>query len=67
VFARGLLVRLVTRLYFPGEAANEQDFALRRVEPARRGTLIAVAGSGPAHLVWDVVLQGPGETVFFDC
>jgi protocatechuate 3,4-dioxygenase alpha subunit len=67
LFARGLLVRLVTRLYFPDEAANEQDFALRRVEPARRGTLIAVAGSGPADLVWNVVLQGPGETVFFDC
>lgn len=67
LFARGLLVRLVTRLYFPGEAANGEDFALCRVDPARRGTLIAAAGSGPSELEWDVVLQGPGETVFFDC
>jgi len=67
LFARGLLVRLVTRIYFPSDAANEEDFALRRVDPARRATLIAAAGDDPAHLEWNIVLQGPGETVFFDC
>jgi protocatechuate 3,4-dioxygenase, alpha subunit len=68
VFARGLLRRLVTRIYFPDEPANAADFALNLVEPSRRETLIAkkIAGASGA-LKWDVVLQGSNETVFFDC
>lgn len=68
VFCRGLLIRLVTRIYFPGEASNAEDFALNQVEPARRGTLIAreIAGK-PGELEWEVILQGANETVFFDC
>lgn len=68
VFSRGLMRRLVTRLYFPDEPANAHDFVLSLVEGARRGTLIArppAQGGGP--LAWNVVLQGPDETVFFDC
>jgi len=68
VLARGLLQRLVTRIYFPGEPANETDFALGLVSPERRGTLIATQTGGDAgRLEWNVILQGPGETVFFDC
>ena len=68
VLARGLLRRLVTRIYFPGEAANETDFALGLVDTARRGTLIAKkVGDEAGRLEWNVILQGPGETVFFDC
>jgi protocatechuate 3,4-dioxygenase alpha subunit len=68
VFARGLLRRLVTRIYFPDEPSNASDFALNQVDPARRGTLIAkkVAGQNGV-LEWNVILQGPEETVFFDC
>jgi protocatechuate 3,4-dioxygenase alpha subunit len=68
VFARGLLRRLVTRIYFPDEPANASDFVLNLVEPARRGTLIPkkIAGQG-ATLEWNVILQGLEETVFFDC
>ena len=68
VFMRGLLRRLVTRIYFPGEPANASDFALNLVETGRRSTLIAT-GSKPhaGHLEWNVVLQGRDETVFFDC
>ncbi len=67
VFSRGLQRRLVTRIYFPDEPANAVDFALSRVEPARRGTLIAKKSAGqPGLLEWNVILQGPGETVFFD-
>jgi protocatechuate 3,4-dioxygenase, alpha subunit len=67
-FCRGLLIRLVTRIYFPGEASNAEDFALNQVEPARRETLIAKEIlSKPGELEWNVILQGPGETVFFDC
>ncbi|MGC0772941.1 MAG: protocatechuate 3,4-dioxygenase subunit alpha [Candidatus Acidiferrum sp.] len=67
VFTRGLLRRLVTRIYFPEEPSNSEDFALNLVEAARRGTLIAKKIDGRrGALEWSVVLQGPGETVFFD-
>ena len=68
VFMRGLLRRLVTRIYFPGEPANAADFVLNLVEPGRRGTLIAKKSEQhAANLEWNVVLQGRDETVFFDC
>lgn len=67
VFMRGLLRRLITRIYFPEEAANAGDFVLRLVEPERQATLIARKNANEAGtLAWDVILQGPGETVFFD-
>jgi protocatechuate 3,4-dioxygenase, alpha subunit len=67
VFTRGLLRRLVTRIYFPDEAANAGDFVLNLVEPARRGTLIAKKIAGQSStLEWNVILQGVDETVFFD-
>ena len=59
VFARGLVQRVVTRLYLPGE----EDEVLSSLDPDRRATLIAQpAGDG---LRFDIRLQGPGETVFF--
>ena len=67
VFARGLLLRLVTRIYFPDEAANADDFVLNLVEPARRGTLIARKTAVAGALEWNIILQGADETVFFDC
>lgn len=67
VFMRGLLRRLVTRIYFPEETANAGDFILRLVAPERQATLIARKNAKEAGtLEWDVILQGPGETVFFD-
>ena len=69
VFARGLLDRLVTRIYFSDEpAANETDPVLRSIaDPARRATLIAVAPDGrPGEFRFDIKLQGERETVFFD-
>ncbi|MGA2422414.1 MAG: protocatechuate 3,4-dioxygenase subunit alpha [Terriglobales bacterium] len=67
VFMRGLLKRLVTRMYFPGDARNASDPILNLVEPARRSTLIAKRTAGaPGTLEWNILLQGPDETVFFD-
>jgi len=63
VFMRGLLKRLTTRMYFP-DARNAADPILNLVEPIRRSTLIAKCM--PDALKWDIVLQGPDETVFFD-
>lgn len=65
VFARGMLQRLVTRIYFPDEeTANAADAVLASVgDPAARATLVAVADGG--RLRFDVNLQGERETVFF--
>ncbi|HEY4012583.1 MAG TPA: protocatechuate 3,4-dioxygenase subunit alpha [Polyangiaceae bacterium] len=69
VFARGLLGHLYSRVYFDDEAAaNAVDPVLSSVRADRRGTLVAVRdgrGDPPAYR-HDIVLQGPGETVFFD-
>lgn len=66
VFMRGLLKHVATRLYFPDEgAANAKDDVLRQVPSERRETLIARRGENQ-ELHWDIVLQGEGETVFFD-
>jgi protocatechuate 3,4-dioxygenase alpha subunit len=63
VFARGLLDRLVTRIYLPGEEANTTDPVLSTVPAARRPTLIATPDG--ADLRFDIHLQGDAETVFF--
>ncbi len=64
VFTRGLLRRLVTRIYFPDEPSNAEDFALKLVDVGRRDTLIAKKARHN-RLEWNVVLQGRDETVFF--
>lgn len=72
VFARGLLDRVVTRIYFPDEEeANLADPVLRTIaDPGRRATLIAAAQPGqpgqPGEFRFDIRLQGRQETVFFE-
>ncbi|HET7367743.1 MAG TPA: protocatechuate 3,4-dioxygenase subunit alpha [Gaiella sp.] len=63
VFARGLLDRLVTRLYFPDETeANAADPLLSMLDPTDAATLVAVPdGDG---LRFDIRLQGERQTVF---
>ena len=59
VFARGLMKRVATRMYFPDEeTANAEDPVLLGLEPAERTTLVARAEDGT--LRFDVVLQGAG-------
>ena len=64
VFARGLLNRLVTRVYFPDEApANAADPVLASIaDPAARERLVA-APEGD-RLRFDIRLQGAQETPF---
>jgi protocatechuate 3,4-dioxygenase alpha subunit len=65
IFARGVLNRLATRLYFDGDPALGEDPVLKRIEPARRATLIA---KKDAEGTWrlPIHLGGRKETVFFD-
>ncbi|KQY92269.1 protocatechuate 3,4-dioxygenase subunit alpha [Caulobacter sp. Root1455] len=64
VFGRGLIKRLVTRVYFEDQAANQTDPILALAPAERRDTLIA-RKVGDAWR-FDIVLQGERETVFFD-
>ena len=66
VFARGLLKRLVTRIYFPDEEeANAVDPVLSSIrDQGLRRTLIA-RDEGRA-LRFDIHLQGDGQTAFFE-
>jgi protocatechuate 3,4-dioxygenase, alpha subunit len=64
VFARGMLNRCVTRIYFADEeTANAADPVLTSVPAARRQTLLAAPAD--AGYLFDVHLQGLNETVFF--
>jgi protocatechuate 3,4-dioxygenase alpha subunit len=62
VFARGLLRRLITRVYFPDEPdANAADPVLRLVDDPE--ALVAVEDDDGLH--FDIRLQGERETPFF--
>jgi protocatechuate 3,4-dioxygenase alpha subunit len=66
VFARGLMNRLFTRVYLPeNEEALAGDPLLSSLDPERRSTLIA-RRDADGGLIWDIRLQGEGETVFLD-
>jgi protocatechuate 3,4-dioxygenase, alpha subunit len=65
IFMRGLLSRLISRIYFSNDPANDEDAVLFLVDQKRRRTLIAME-CGDKCFEWNVRLQGPDETVFFE-
>jgi protocatechuate 3,4-dioxygenase, alpha subunit len=67
IFARGILKRLFTRIYFAGDPANANDPILGLVPTERRDTLMAKPDPANSNLYRiDIHLQGDKETVFFD-
>jgi protocatechuate 3,4-dioxygenase alpha subunit len=69
VFARGVVRRLFTRIYFEDEPTNNSDPILALVPADRRATLIARRRSGPndsPRYELDIRIQGENETVFFE-
>lgn len=69
VLMRGILVHAFTRAYFSDEAqANAKDPVLNSVPAERRESLIAqrVERGGQVVYRFDIHMQGPQETVFFD-
>jgi protocatechuate 3,4-dioxygenase, alpha subunit len=68
VHARGMLNHAQTRLYFEDEPANADDPILGLVPADRRSTLIARREEADGTVTYrlDIVLQGRGETVFFN-
>lgn len=66
VFARGLLRRLVTRIYFGDEeAANGADPVLRGLRHGDEEAKTLIAAPVEGGYRFDIHLQGPDETVFF--
>jgi protocatechuate 3,4-dioxygenase alpha subunit len=69
IYARGVLTRMFTRIYFEDEPANAADTILGLVPPERRKTIIARRDGtidGTPRYVLDIRLQGGEETVFFE-
>ncbi|MGD0436229.1 MAG: protocatechuate 3,4-dioxygenase subunit alpha [Bryobacteraceae bacterium] len=67
IFARGLLKRLATRVYFTDDASNGDDAVLALVPMDRRETLMARADrANAARWTFEIHLCGERETVFFD-
>ena len=69
IVARGINLGLHTRLYFGDESqVNASDPVLGLVERERVSTLIAARSdvAGMPTYTFDIHLQGPQETVFFD-
>jgi protocatechuate 3,4-dioxygenase alpha subunit len=69
VMMRGLLVHMFTRVYFDDEsAANAEDPVLALIPETRRHTLIAMREPAAAASIYrfNIRMQGPDETVFFD-
>ncbi|MGW6281267.1 protocatechuate 3,4-dioxygenase subunit alpha [Kribbella sp. NPDC055071] len=63
VFARGMLRRAVTRVYFPDDGLDD-DPLVSSLPQSRRASLVAVAAADGYR--FDVHLQGDRETVFLD-
>lgn len=70
IVSRGINIGLQTRMYFGDETeANTNDPVLNLIEQKdRRDTLVAERQSrdGKTVYAFDIHLQGPSETVFFD-
>jgi protocatechuate 3,4-dioxygenase alpha subunit len=65
LLGRGILTRLLTRVYFEDEPSNADDPILDLVPVGRRKTLIARRDRDAGYR-FDIVVQGEHETVFFD-
>jgi protocatechuate 3,4-dioxygenase, alpha subunit len=65
ILGRGIFTRLVTRAYFEDDESLPEDPILETVPVARHATLLARRAADGRYR-FDIVLQGDGETVFFD-
>ena len=66
IVARGINLGLHTRVYFSDEAtANAADPVLNRIEHKSRVKSLIAERNGDT-VTFDIHLQGPNETVFFD-
>jgi protocatechuate 3,4-dioxygenase alpha subunit len=67
VVARGINIGLHTRIYFNDETiANSLDPILNQIKNQKRVETLLALKKGVGHYQFDIHLQGPHETIFFD-
>ena len=67
IVARGINLGLHTRMYFEDETeANATDPILKRIEQRNRIPTLMARKTANGVYRFDIVLQGVGETIFFD-
>lgn len=67
IVARGINIGLHTRIYFEDEApANAVDPILSRIEHQNRVPTLLATKTSQGNYRFDIHLQGPNETIFFD-
>jgi protocatechuate 3,4-dioxygenase alpha subunit len=67
IVARGINLGLHTRMYFADEEeANKVDPILTRIEHQNRVPTLIAKPEGDGAYRFDIRLQGPDETIFFD-
>ena len=67
IVARGINIGLHTRMYFMDENdANADDPILTSIRPQTRMSTLMAQKTGETSYIFDIHLQGPEETVFFD-
>lgn len=66
IVARGINIGLQTRMYFPDDPMVPADPWLTRIEHQNRVPTLIATQTAPGTYQFDIHLQGPKETVFFD-
>jgi len=66
IVARGINTGLQTRMYFPGDPLLDKDPWLTRIEHQNRVATLIAQEKTPGTYQFDIHLQGPDETIFFD-
>ncbi|WP_299601765.1 protocatechuate 3,4-dioxygenase subunit alpha [uncultured Tateyamaria sp.] len=66
IVARGINIGLQTRIYFPNDPMVANDPWLTRIEHQNRVQTLIAKEASPATFQFDIHLQGPDETIFFD-
>ena len=66
IVARGINIGLQTRMYFAGDPMLDDDPWLTRIEHQNRLPTLLAQETAPNTYQFDIHLQGPNETIFFD-
>ena len=65
IFAAGLMQRLITQMYFPGEELNDIDPILNGIDDLEARATLVARQTSQGQFEFNIVLRGQGETAFF--
>jgi protocatechuate 3,4-dioxygenase beta subunit len=64
IFAAGVMQRLITQMYFPGEPLNDIDPILNGIEDLEARASLIGKDLGNGNFEFNIVLRGKAETAF---